>query len=314
MTATLSLRGRSFINDDDLSQAEMLHVLDRAAHLKEERRKGILHDHLLRGKTVALLFEKTSLRTRVSFEAGIAQLGGHGLYLSSRDLQIQRGETIEDTGRVLARYVDAIMARVMQHHTLIELQAGGLPTINGLSDLLHPTQALCDMMTVREKFGGWQGRTLAYVGGANNMLNSLMIAGCTLGMNVRAVCPPTRAPRPEMLARAQLRAEHSGGSVEVITDPWLGVRGADVVYTDVWRNMGDPDTMPVDDLEPYRVTDGLLDSAGPETLFMHCLPLIRGQEATAEVADGPQSIIFDQTENRLHVQKALLVEQIGNEG
>ncbi|MFN8516596.1 MAG: ornithine carbamoyltransferase [Thermomicrobiales bacterium] len=313
MTATLSLRGRSLINDDDLSQAEMLHVLDRAAQLKKERQQGILHDHLLRGKTVALLFEKTSLRTRVSFEAGIAQLGGHGLYLSSRDLQIQRGETIEDTGRVLARYVDAIMARVMQHHTLIELQAGGLPTINGLSDLLHPTQALCDMMTVREKLGGWQGRTLAYVGGANNMLNSLLIAGCTLGLHVRAVCPPTRSPNPQILARAQMRAEQSGGSVEVVTDPWLGVRGADIVYTDVWRNMGDPDTMPVDDLEPYRVTDGLMDAAGPETLFMHCLPLIRGQEATAEVADGPQSIIFDQTENRLHVQKALLVEQIGNE-
>ena len=311
MTATTSLRGRSLIADDDFTQEEMLRVLDRAVELKEERRRGILHDHLLRGKTVALLFEKPSLRTRVSFEAGIAQLGGHGLYLSSRDLQIQRGETIEDTGRVLARYVDLIMARVMQHETLLSLAAGGLPMINGLSDLLHPTQALGDMLTVREKFGGWQGRTLAYVGGANNMLHSLMLAGCTLGMHIRAVCLPTRSPRPDMLARAQARAALSGGSIEVIVDPWAGVRGADVIYTDVWRNMGDPDTMPVDDLEPYRVTDGLMDASGPDSVFMHCLPLIRGQEVTAEVADGPQSIIFDQTENRLHVQKALLVEQIG---
>lgn len=311
MTATISLRGRSLIADDDFTRDEMLQVFDRAARLKEERQRGLLHDHLLRGRTVALLFEKPSLRTRVSFEAGIAQLGGHGLYLSSRDLQIQRGETIEDTGRVLARYVDLIMARVMQHETLLALAAGGLPMINGLSDLLHPTQALGDMLTVREKFGGWEGRTLAYVGGANNMLHSLMLAGCTLGMNVRAVCPPTRAPRPDMLARAQARAIESGGSIEVIADPWQGVRGADVIYTDVWRNMGDPDTMPVDDLEPYRVTDGLMDASGPDSVFMHCLPLIRGQEVTAEVADGPQSIIFDQTENRLHVQKALLVEQIG---
>ena len=313
MTATTSLRGRSLIVDDDLNQAEMIQVLDRAAHLKAERQQGILHDHLLRGKTVALIFEKPSLRTRVSFEAGIAQLGGHGLYMSSRDLQIQRGETIEDTGRVLARYVDAIMARVMRHETLVALQSGGLPTINGLSDLVHPTQALGDMLTVREKFGGWRGRTLAYVGGANNMLHSLMLAGCTLGLNVRAVCPPTRAPRPEMIARARRRAELSGGSIEVIADAWLGVRGADVIYTDVWRNMGDPETMPVDDLEAYRVTDGLMDAAGPDAVFMHCLPLIRGQEVTVEVADGPQSIIFDQTENRLHVQKALLVEQIGRQ-
>lgn len=311
MTATVSLRGRSLIADDDFTREEMLLVLDRAAALKDERRRGVLHDHLLRGKTVALIFEKPSLRTRVSFEAGIAQLGGHGLYLSSRDLQIQRGETIEDTGRVLARYVDAIMARVMEHATLFALQAGGLPTINGLSDLVHPTQALGDMLAIRERFGDWRGRTLSYVGGANNMLNSLLLAGCTLGLNVRAVCPPTRAPRADILERARRRAALSGGSATVIADPWEGVRGADIVYTDVWRNMGDPETMPVDDLEPYRVTDGLMDASGPEAVFMHCLPLIRGQEVTAEVADGPQSIIFDQTENRLHVQKALLVEQIG---
>jgi ornithine carbamoyltransferase len=310
MTAVASLRGRSFLVDDDFSPEELLQVLDRAAALKEERRRGILHDQLLRGKTVALIFEKVSLRTRVSFEAGVAQLGGHALFLSVRDLQLGRGETIEDTSNVLARYVDVIMARVMQHETLIGLKVGGLPVINGLSDLLHPCQALCDMMTVREKLGGWQGRTLAYVGGANNTSHSLMLSGSLLGLNIRVVCPPTRTPNPDILARARRHAAASGATVEVVHDRWLGVRGADVIYTDVWRNMGDPDTMPVDDLEPYRVTDGLMDAASPDALFMHCLPVLRGQEVTSEVVDGPQSIIFDQTENRLHVQKALLVEQL----
>jgi ornithine carbamoyltransferase len=310
MTAVGTLLGRSLIADDDFSGEELRRVLDRAAVLKEERRRGILHDELLRGKTVALIFEKVSLRTRVSFEAGVAQLGGHALFLSTRDLQLGRGETIEDTSNVLARYVDAIMARVMQHATLYGLQAGGLPVINGLSDLLHPCQALCDMMTIREKFGDWHGHTLAFVGGANNMSNSLMLSGALLGLNVRVVCPPTRMPNAEILARAQRHAAANGATVEVIHDTYLGVRGADIIYTDVWRNMGDPDTMPVDDLEPYRVTEGLMDATIPEAVFMHCLPVLRGQEVTAEVVDGPQSIIFDQTENRLHVQKALLVEQL----
>ncbi len=310
MTAVGSLLGRSLIADDDFSGEELRRVLDRAAVLKEERRRGILHDELLRGKTVALIFEKVSLRTRVSFEAGVAQLGGHALFLSTRDLQLGRGETIEDTSNVLARYVDAIMARVMHHETLHALQVGGLPVINGLSDLLHPCQALCDMLTIRERFGDWHGRTLAFVGGANNMSNSLMLSGSLLGLNVRVVCPPTRMPNADILARARHHATASGATIEVIHDTYLGVRGADIIYTDVWRNMGDPDTMPVDDLEPYRVTDALMDSTPPEAVFMHCLPVLRGQEVTAEVVDGPQSIIFDQTENRLHVQKALLVEQL----
>ena len=182
--------------------------------------------------------------------------------------------------------------------------------INGLSDLLHPCQALCDMMTIREKFGDWQGHTLAFVGGANNMSNSLLLSGALLGLNVRIVCPPTRMPNADILARAQRHAAASGATVEVIHDTYLGVRGADIIYTDVWRNMGDPETMPVDDLEPYRVTEGLMDATMPEAVFMHCLPVLRGQEVTAEVVDGSQSIIFDQTENRLHVQKALLVEQL----
>ncbi len=308
MAVAQSLKGRNFIADDDFTPAELIQVLDHAAHLKSERQQGILHDHLLRGKTVALLFEKVSLRTRVSFEAGVAQLGGHALFLSARDLQLGRGETIEDTSYVLARYVDAIMARVMEQQSLDKLSLGGLPTINGLSDLLHPCQALCDMLTIREKFGGWAGQTLAFVGGANNMCHSLMLSGAMLGLNVRVVCPPTRMPNPEILARAERHAAASGATVVVEHDTYVGVRFADIVYTDVWRNMGDPETMPVDDLEPYRVTDGLMDSTHPDAVFMHCLPVLREQEVSTEVVDGPQSIVFDQTENRLHVQKALLVE------
>lgn len=311
MALATTLRGRNFVNDDDLTPDEYRAVLELAAELKEQRRRGELHDHLLRGKTVALIFQKPSTRTRVSFEAGVAQLGGHALHLSAGELQLGRGETIEDTGHVLARYVDAVMARVMRHEDVAALATTGLPTINGLSDLLHPTQALADMLTVKEKLGGWRGRTLAYVGVANNMSNSLMIAGGMLGLNVRIVCPPGREPKPDLLERARRHAAASGATIEVNNDPQLGVRGADVVYTDVWRSMGDPGGVSLADLEPYRVTEGLLDCAGPEPLFMHCLPLLRGQEVTADVADGPCSIIFDQTENRLHVQKALLVLQLG---
>ena len=311
MALATTLRGRNFVNDDDLTPDEYRAVLELAAELKEQRRRGELHDHLLRGKTVALIFQKPSTRTRVSFEAGVAQLGGHALHLSAGELQLGRGETIEDTGHVLARYVDAVMARVMRHEDVAALATTGLPTINGLSDLLHPTQALADMLTVKEKLGDWRGRTLAYVGVANNMSNSLMIAGGMLGLNVRIVCPPGREPKPDLLERARRHAAASGATIEVNNDPQLGFRGADVVYTDVWRSMCDPGGVSLADLEPYRVTEGLLDCAGPEPLFMHCLPLLRGQEVTADVADGPCSIIFDQTENRLHVQKALLVLQLG---
>jgi ornithine carbamoyltransferase len=311
--AAVTLRGRDLIADDDLGVAEVLALLERAAALKEERRRGELHDTLLRGKTVALLFQKPSTRTRVAFEAGIAQLGGQGLFLSAGDLQLGRGETIEDTGRVLARYVDAIVARVMRHADIVALASvgGGVPVINGLSDLLHPTQALADMLTVRERLGGWRGRTLAYLGVANNVAHSLLLSGATLGLGVRVVCPPGRAPDPAILARAERLAAASGGAVAVGHDPRAGVAGADIVYTDVWRSMGDPGGASLADLEPYRVTAALMDAAGPAALFMHCLPLLRGQEVAAEVADGPRSIAFDQAENRLHLHKALLVEQLG---
>lgn len=309
----MGLWGRSLIADDDLTVDEAQCVIDRAAALKDERRRGEWHDRLLRGKTVAMIFQKPSTRTRVAFEAGVAQLGGQALYLSATDLQLGRGETIEDTGRVLARYVDAIVARVSAHADVVALAGTGAPTINGLSDLLHPTQALADMLTVREHLGGWLGRTLAYVGVANNnMAHSLLLSGALLGLNVRIVCPPGRAPQPELLARAERLAATSGSILSVQHDPQEGVAGADIVYTDVWRSMGDPGGVSLTDLEPYRVTTALMAAARPNALFMHCLPLLRGQEVAAPVADGPRSIIFDQAENRLHLHKALLVEMIGN--
>lgn len=302
------LAGRNFLADDDFTVQEYIQVLDRAAELKAAHRRGEPHDHQLRGKTIAMLFQKPSTRTRVSFEAGAAQLGAHALYLSASDLQLGRGETVDDTGRVLARYVDLIMARVVRHDDIVALGACGLPTINGLSDRYHPTQALADMLTIREHLGGWSGRTLAYVGVANNMSNSLQLAGALLGLNVRVVCPPGRRPAEEVLDRARAHAVTSGAAIEVVHDPTAGVRGADVVYTDVWRSMGDPGGLALTDLEPYRVTERLMDCTGPAAKFMHCLPMVRGQEVAAAVADGPESIIFDQAENRLHVHKALLVE------
>lgn len=305
---TKVLAGRNFLADDDFSVDEYLRVLDRAAELKAAHRRGEPQDGLLRGKTIAMLFQKPSTRTRVSFEAGAAQLGAHALYLSAGDLQLGRGETVDDTGRVLARYVDLIMARVLRHDDIVALGACGLPAINGLSDRYHPTQALADMLTIREHLGGWHGRTLAYIGVANNMSNSLQLAGALLGLNVRIVCPPGRQPEPDILRRARDLAASSGAEVEVVHEPTAGVRGADVVYTDVWRSMGDPGGLSLTDLEPYRVTEGLMDYTAPETKFMHCLPMLRGQEVAAAVADGPESIIFDQAENRLHVHKALLVE------
>lgn len=307
-----ALLGRTFLADDDLSAAEYLRVLDRAAALKAAHQRGEVQDQLLRGRTIAMLFQKPSTRTRVSFEAGAAHLGAHALYLSASDLQLGRGETIDDTGRVLARYVDLIVARVLRHEDIEALAACGLPTINGLSDRYHPTQALADMLTVREQLGGWKGHTLAYVGVANNMSNSLQLAGALLGLNVRVVCPVGRQPEPEIVARARALAAASGAVVEVVHEPTAGVRGTDIVYTDVWRSMGDQGGLALTDLEPYRVTEGLMDYTAPETKFMHCLPMLRGQEVAAAVADGPESIIFDQAENRLHVHKALMVELLPN--
>lgn len=308
----LQTRTKKFdlLTDSDLTPAQAVALIERAAELKAQRAAGELHDHLLRGKTLAMIFEKPSTRTRVAFEAGMAQLGGHALYLSANELQLGRGETIHDTAHVLSRYVDAILARVYKHNDIVELaKHATIPVINGLSDLTHPTQALADMLTVKEHLGGWSGYTLAYVGNANNMAHSLALAGALVGLNVSISSPATCPPDPAIIAEAQAIGQTTGATITVSDDPHKGIYGADIVYTDVWVSMGqDVSPQMLESLNPFQVNDHLMEYARPEALFMHCLPLYREQEATAEVADGPSSIIFDQTENRLHLHKALLVE------
>lgn len=304
------------LTDDDLSPEQAVALIEFAAQLKAQHRAGEPQHHLLRGKTLAMIFQKPSTRTRVAFEAGMAQLGGHALYLSTADLQLGRGETIADTARVLSRYVDAIMARVFRHADVVELAThASVPVINGLSDLAHPTQGLADMLTIKEHLGGWNGRTLAYLGCANNMAHSLALSGTLVGLSVRIGTPPGCRPDPEIVQRAQQIAARTGARIEVLTDPIEAVRGVDVVYTDVWVSMGQtvPDEV-LAALEAYRVTPAIMAAAAPHAIFMHCLPMFRGQEVTVEVADGPQSVIFDQAENRLHLHKALLVELLSDAG
>ncbi len=304
------------LTDDDLTPAQATALIDFAAQLKADHYAGKPQHQLLPGKTLAMIFQKPSTRTRVAFEAGMAQLGGHALYLSTNDLQLGRGETIADTARVLSRYVNAIMARVYKHQDVEELAAHAtVPVINGLSDLAHPTQGLADMLTIKEHLGGWAGRTLAYLGCANNMAHSLALSGALVGLNVRIACPPHCQPDPGIIARAQAIGQQTGATVAVLHDPWQAVQGVDVVYTDVWVSMGQtlgPEALEA--LQAYQVTGEIMEAAGPDAIFMHCLPMYRGQEATAEVADGPRSVIFDQAENRLHLHKALLVELLSDAG
>jgi len=304
------------LTDDDLSPQQAVALIDFAAQLKAQHRAGEPQHHLLRGKTLAMIFQKPSTRTRVAFEAGMAQLGGHALYLSTNDLQLGRGETIADTARVLSRYVDAIMARVFRHSDVVELAThAAVPVINGLSDLAHPTQGLADMLTIKERFGSWSGRVLAYLGCANNMAHSLALSGALVGLSVRIATPPSCRPDPAIVERARSIGARTGATVELFSDPVAAVRGVDIVYTDVWVSMGQ--NVPEEtlrELEAYRVTSGLMAQAAPHAIFMHCLPMFRGQEVTAEVADGPQSVIYDQAENRLHLHKALLVELLSDAG
>ena len=262
----------------------------------------------LAGKSLAMIFMKSSTRTRVSFEVGITQLGGQGLFLSSRDIQLNRGEPISDTAAVLSRYVDGIMARTFAHDDVLNLaKYGTVPVINGLTDLLHPCQALADLMTVEEHFGDLAGRTLVYVGDGNNVAHSLMFAAAKAGMGFRCVAPDGYFMDPEMMALGRADAEAAGTEL-IQTSDLAGVDGADVVYTDVWASMGQEDLQQVRlrDFQGYQVDDALMARAGQDAIFMHCLPAHRGEEVSASVADGKQSVIFDQAENRLHVQKAIM--------
>ena len=302
---------RDYLSVDDLDRAEILDLLDLAERLKVDRD---LHRDALRHRTVALIFEKASTRTRVSFEVAVDQLGGRPTTLSATDLQLGRGETIEDTGRVLSRYVDAIVLRTFEQERLEALAgAATVPVINALSDFEHPCQALADLLTVRERSGPLAGRVLAYVGDGNNVAHSLLLAGAKTGMTVRVAAPTGFEPIPQIVQRASEIAEETGGSVEVLADPQSAVKGAHVVYTDVWASMGQEEESEERSLvfRPYQVNRALLDAAEPDVIVLHCLPAHRGLEITDEVIDGPRSAVWDQAENRLHAQKALLLMLFG---
>jgi ornithine carbamoyltransferase len=293
---------RDYVNENDWAPADIEAVLDLASRVKAEPAKWRT---ALAGKTLAMIFEKSSTRTRVSFETGMFQLGGLGMFLSSRDLQLGRGEPISDTARVLSRYVDGILARTFAHATIEGLAEGAsIPVINGLSDLLHPCQALADFLTVRERFGSARGFPLAYVGDGNNVAHSLLLTGAKLGAKVAVVTPPGFEPAPEVVEWARSTARETGGSVLVSNSIEEGTAGARAVYTDVWASMGQEDEAAkrAGKFEPYRVTRRLMKMASPDAVYLHSLPAHRGEEVEAEVIDSPSSAVFDQAEIRLHAQ------------
>ncbi len=310
---------RHFLSAADLTRTEAEALLDRAQALKAEWRNGrhacdASGALLLQGKTLALVFEKPSLRTRVAFEAGMTQLGGHGSYLSANDIDMGGRESVPDVARNLSRWVQAIAARVFRHATVETLaRYATVPVINALSDREHPCQALADMLTLREHYGRLAGLTLAYVGDGNNVAHSLMLLGATLGINVRIGCPPDYRPDPEILMLAERLAAENNASIEITPSPTEAVEGADAVYTDVWASMGQEHEAarrrPI--FQPYQVNAALMTCARSGALFMHCLPAHRGEEVTADVIDGSQSVVFEQAENRLHVQKALILTLLG---
>jgi len=310
----VSLKGRDLLSVADLSVAEVLRLFDTAAALKAEYRETRRH-HVepLRGRTIALLFQRPSLRTRVTFEAGMSQLGGHAVYLA-HDTVLGARESVRDVARNLDRFVDGLVARAGPHEIVVELAAqAAIPVINGLTIREHPCQALADVFTLRERFGPLDGLVLAFVGDGNNVYHSLALLGPALGLEVRLAHPPGYAPNARLVERARVLADAGGGRLVFTHDPLEAVKGAAVVYTDAWTSMGQESEAEErrDAFRAYQVNDALLDAAGPDVLAMHCLPAHRGEEITSAVMDGPRSMILDQSENRLHVQKALLVEILG---
>jgi ornithine carbamoyltransferase len=302
------LKGRSLDSLFHLTKEEIEQILKTSELLKFQLLRGEEHP-LLKGKTLAMIFEKPSTRTRVSFEVGMWQLGGYALYLSASDLQLGRGETVADTAQVLSRYVDGIMARVFAHQTILDLaKYSRVPVINGLSDFSHPCQGLADLFTIYEKKGRLSGLRLAYVGDGNNVAHSLLYGCSKVGMNITLACPENHEPNPEVVSKAKEEGRKSGCEVRITKDPKEAVKGADIVYTDVWASMGKEKEHEkrVKVFKPYQVNGKLVKEAEEDYIFMHCLPAHRGEEVTDEVADSENSVIFDQAENRLHTQKALL--------
>lgn len=306
-----SLCGRDLLSIDDLSTEELFLVLSTAGQLKREPGQVA---HLAAGKTLAMIFEKPSLRTRVTFEVAMTQMGGHAIYLQPSDIGLGTREPVKDVAQNLSRWCQAIMARTFRHETITALATyAAVPVVNALSDREHPCQALADFLTLIEHKGSLQGRTLTYLGDGNNVAHSLMLLAAKLGMHCRLACPAGYEPSADILARAQAIGRETGATVTVSADPIAMVTGADALYTDVWTSMGQEaerdERLRI--FPPYQLNASLLRQAKPDALVMHCLPAHRGEEITEEVLEGPQSVILDEAENRLHAQKAVLALALG---
>ena len=284
---------------------DVRHILDLASKIKA----GEMEEKPLEGKTLAMIFQKSSTRTRVSFDVGMYQLGGRAIFLSSNDLQMGRGEPISDTAKVLSRFVDGIMIRAVEHNDVVELaKYSDVPVISGLTNLEHPCQALADMLTIKEHFGDWEGKKICFVGDGNNVCNSLLLIAPLLGMDMSVACPKGYEPNEDILKTANEWADENNTKITVTDDIGVALENVDVVYTDVWVSMGDEAEAKQreKDLAPFQVNSDLMSLANDGAIFMHCLPAIRGQEVTADVIDGDQSVIYDEAENRMHAQKAVL--------
>lgn len=305
-----ALKHKDIVSVFDLSGDEIYEILSLTGALKEKLKKRKAFTPLA-GKTLAMIFEKPSLRTRITFETGMTQLGGHAIFLSPNDINMGVRESVADTARNLERLVDGIMARTFSHDVIVDLaREASIPVINGLSDRFHPCQGLTDCFTIREKLGSLSGVKVTFLGDGNNVAHSLIYAAARLGMDFSIACPPGYGPLPEIVREAQAEAE---STIAVTHDVAEALEGADVVYTDAWASMGQEDEAEKrrKDFAPYQLNRAALESAKPGALVMHCLPAHRGEEITDEVMDGPQSIVFDQAENRLHTQKAVLTLLMG---
>jgi len=304
----INMKGKNLVSINDLTIEEINQIFELSALLKQKRLTGEKH-HLLEGKKLGMIFAKPSTRTRVSFEVGIYELGGIGLYFGPKDLQLGRSENIHDTAKVLSRYLDGIMIRTFDHQDVIDLaKYADIPVINGLTDLLHPCQVLTDLFTIKEKKGKLKGLKLAYLGDGNNMAHSLLHGCSKVGMDITIASPSNYKPNEQIVKNSLENASYTGSRIEIIEDPVEAVKNADVIYTDVWASMGQEAEAEErkQHFLKYQVNPQLVANAKEDYLFMHCLPAHRGEEVVDEVADSPNSVIFDEAENRLHVQKAIM--------
>lgn len=304
----VNLKGKSFLTIKDFTKEELEEILAQGEKLKLDHYAG-KDEKLLNGKSIGAIFEKPSTRTRVSFAVAIYQLGAQALVLDTSNMQLKRGETVADTARVLSRYLNGIVARVYAHKTLEDLRDyGTVPVINALSDYTHPCQIMGDLLTIQEKKGHLEGIKIAYLGDGNNVCHSILFGASKFGMNVAVATPKGYEPKKDVVKDAERFAKESGGSVLITNDPEKAVQDADVIYTDVWASMGEEAEHKerVKVMKPYQVNDDIVEKAKKEVIVMHCLPAHRGEEITDSVIDGPHSVVFDQAENRLHIQKAIL--------